>query len=264
MTRRPSKLNIPAPKLSFGVLCESAKKLIQELRPAAHISLSLSASSPTFSISGANDATNPFHLIVKARIVSSSKPELAITLQTDSTPLDHGTGLANAFFRGGFSDFVDIADMTRSISLRKHVRVNYGSPRENDLRKIGFMGFETVPASEELAVKQPIKAEKMWDVYNYYGAYSLGPNDVKPGDKFQIRIKHDRDVQWWHFGSLDGDLKDKKFVGAWVEPQDVRKYLEHNDEERVDENEWVCTEKRENLKMTAEEENDSVVIEFVE
>jgi hypothetical protein len=224
----------------------------------------LSASSHTFSISGASDATNPFHLIVKARIVSSSKPELAVTLQTDYTPLDHGTGLANAFFRGGFSEFVDITDEIRSISLRKHVRVNYGSPRENDIRKIGFMGFETVPGTEELAVKHRITAEKMWDVYNYYGAYSLGPKDVKPGDKFRIHIKHDRDVQWWHFGSLDGDLKDKKFVGSWVELQHVRKYLEHNDQEEVDENEWICTEKRENLKMTAEEGNDGVVIEFVE
>lgn len=193
---------------------KSAKKLIGQLRPTAHISLSLGASSPTFSISGATDATNPFHLIVKARIVSSSKPESAVTLQKDYTPLDHGTGLANAFYRGGFSRFVNIKDETRSISLRSPVRVNYGSQRQNDLRKIGFMGFATVPAAEGLAVKHRITAEKMWNVNNYYGSYSLGRKDIKPGDKFRIRIHHNRDVRWWHFGSLDGDLKDKKFIGA--------------------------------------------------
>jgi hypothetical protein len=140
------------------------------------------------------------------------------------------------------------------------VRVNWGSAHDQDMRKVGFLQFITVPASEEVAVKLPITAERMFSAHNDHGFTGLGPKDVKPGDKFRIRIEHTRESQWWHFGSLDGDLKDKKFLSLFDQEDGRIPDFKTPEEEQ----EWVFTYKWENLKMTAEEGNDSVVIEFVE
>ena len=140
------------------------------------------------------------------------------------------------------------------------MRVNWGSAHDQDLRKVGFLQFITVPASGEVAVKLPITAERMFAAHNDHGFTGLGPKDVKRGDKFRIRIEHTRESQWWHFGSLDGDLKDKKFLSLFDQEDGRIPDFKTPEEEQ----EWVFTYKLEDLKMTAEEGNDSVVIEFVE
>lgn len=228
------------------------------------------ASSPTFSISGANDATNPFQLIVTARIVSSGIPQSAITLQADRTPLDHGSGFANALFRGGLNYWVNVTDKSRVISLKPSVRVNYGRSSENDQRKIGFLQFVTVPVSEAFVVSHEITAERMFRAHNHHASSSLGPKDVKPGDRFRLRMTNLDSVGWWHPGSLDGELKDKKFVGSFEEPNGDGKY-EHFDDiegqkpdaETLKRHGWIFSEGLDQLKVTAEEGKESVVIQFV-
>lgn len=184
-------------------------------------------------------------------------------------PLDHGSGLANAFFRGGFSSLVDVADETRLIKLKPPVRVNYGSTNERDQRKIGFIHFVTVPASRELVIKHGLTAERLFKAHNDHGSSTLGPDDVKPGDRFTIRMQHVL-TRWWHFGSLDGELKDKKFVGSFEEPNEHGKYEYFDDidgqkpnRDTLKRHGWVFTEKPENLKMTTKDGQDGVVIEFV-
>jgi hypothetical protein len=208
---------------------------------------------------------------VAARIISSSKPRLGITLQADGTPLDNGSGLANAYYRGGFSSLVDITNDSRTITLHPPVRVNYGSSDEQDLRKIGRFDFVTIPASEELIAKHELTAERMFQAHNDHGSSTLGPDDVKPGDKFRISLNIRQGFTWWHFGSLDDDLKDKKFIGLWEEPEEDGRYKDFDDidgqkpdAEDLERHGWVFSEKLDDLKMTAEDGKESVVIEFVE
>lgn len=206
-----------------------------------------------------------------ARIISLSEPQSAITLQTDGTPLDHGSGLANAFFRGGFSSLTDINDETCFITLKPPVRVNYGSSRERDERKVGYMHFVTLFASEELVVKHAITAKRMFKAHNEHSSSYLGPDDVKPGDRYKVCLQNLEYVKWWHFGSLDGELKDKKFIGSFEEPNSEGKYEYFDDiegkkpdAEALIEHGWVFSEKLDNLKMTAKDGEESVIIEFVE
>lgn len=119
-------------------------------------------------------------------------------------------------------------------------------------------------------IKQELTAERMFKAHNDHGSSTLGPNDVEPGDKFAIQMPN-VDARWWHFGSLDGELKEKKCVGSFEEPNEDGKYEyfddidgQKPDRHTLERHGWIFTEKPENLRMTTKDGEDSVVLEFVE
>jgi len=232
-----------------------------------HVELSLSTSSPIISLS--ESTSKPTQAIVTARIIESVDSSSPITLQVDGNPLDGGhDSFHDAPFRGALSTLEDITDKSRRIILNPPVRVNYGSNHDKDLRKVTFMHFATIPAKGQgvLMVKYNLTLERLFKFQDYPG--TLKREDVKPGDKFQLRMSNVNMIGWWAFGDLQGDLKEKKFVGDWETPNADGKFDtlvegEKSNVEMMKQDGWVFSEKRQDLNMTTDTD-EGVVIEFVE
>ena len=204
-----------------------------------------------------------------ARITDSIDTALPVTLQVDGTPLDgnHGS-FHDALFRGALS-LADATDESRRILLSPPVRVNYDNQGSHDLRDALFAHFTTVPAKGcgERVVRHDLTPERLF----YCDRYSIGLKraDVKPGDKFRLRMRKLGRVRWWTFGDLEASLKESKFVGEW-ESADAEGQFEgfEADGEKLDAETmrrkgWVFSEKSEDLSIGAESDEGGVV-EFVE
>ena len=229
-----------------------------------------------------------------ATIVQSSQPSSAVTVQVDGTPLDGGhDSFHDALFRGAFSPLEDIDDHSRRIVLDPPVRVNYGSHHDLDQRKVNFMHFATIPPPSppghddqhqqgqqerhQLQVRFDLTVQRLFQFQEYPG--TLQRHDVRPGNKFRLRISRlDRPVPWWTFGDLQGDLKEKKFVGAWTSPNEDGRYDDFegvvDDGQKPDRDDlirhgWVFSEPVEDLRLFTDHQkeddgDDGVIIEFVE
>ncbi len=130
------------------------------------------------------------------------------------------------------------------------------------------MHFATIPAKGQgvLMVKYNLTLERLFKFQDYPG--TLKREDVKPGDKFQLRMSNVNMIGWWAFGDLQGDLKEKKFVGDWETPNADGKFDtlvegEKSNVEMMKQDGWVFSEKRQDLNMTTDTD-EGVVIEFVE
>lgn len=163
----------------------------------------------------------------------------------------------------------DVTDESRRIMLSAPVRVNYGSTRDNDLRKISFMHFSTIPAEGqgELTVKYDLTPERLFQYEQYPSAVER--EHVKPGQKFRLRMWNLNKVAWCTFGDLDGDLRDKKFVWNW-EPPNTEDWFDDflvdgrkPDVETLNRDGWVFSQAPEDLKVTADTD-EGVVLEFIE
>lgn len=241
---------------------------MDERKPRVHVELSLDISSPKVSLS--QPPSEPTQAIVTARIAESERPHSAITINVDKTPLDGGhNGHHDALFRSAFS-LRDVADESRRIMLSPPVRVNYGSSRDNNIRKIPFMHFHSIPAKGQgkLTVKHDLTLERLF-LYEHYPS-AVKREEVKPGDKFRLQMQNPEWVQWWAFGDLDGDLRDKKFIWNWEPPETMEDWLRYvlvdgqtPDVEMLKRDGWVFSQPRMDLKFSVESD-EGVVLEFTE
>lgn len=243
-------------------------------RSYAHIQVSLSSSSSTISLGSSPPSSDPFQLIVTARIIDSSMPDSATTLCTDGSPLDNGQHERHdGLFRGAFMALQSIKDPHRTICLAFIGTPNYGSQPDAsvDLRERPWMRFETVPAvgRGELVIKHDLSLQRLF-------RYSrLQANDVKPGERFRLRVNPKRLYsEWWAFGDMsddagDGGLAGKKFA-KWELPDEhgevgnLMPGEQPPDVEKMESEGWVFCPGLRDLEMTAEDMESGIVIEFTE
>ena len=235
-------------------------------RAKAHLEITLTTSSPSISLSQLSPS-HPFQLITTARIVSSDKESSPITRCTNKSVLDNGGhGQHDALFRNGFA-IESIAEPDRRILLCFPCSPNYVRPPDTpNLREWPSQRFATIPAhgQGELIVKHDLPLERMFQYERI-----LKPADIKPGEKFRVRMDSFRLkwVSWWAFGDLEGDLKDKKFA-KWQLPgengdmDDVMPGDKEPDIERMQMEGWVFSERCDHLSVSGKD--DDVVFEFVE
>ncbi|KAI4165352.1 MAG: hypothetical protein LQ342_001220 [Letrouitia transgressa] len=244
----------------------------QQPRPApwARLKVTLTASQPTVSLSqNTNNPTAPLHLILNARIVSSSNPSSAITLCTDGSVLDNGQHTRHdGLFWGAISPLQSTLDPSRRIPLRFHGWPNYGSyDASPNLRERPWTRFETVPppGKGELVIKHQLSLERI-----FRHSHQLKAADVHPGEEFCVRInpKRLRGIGgWWTFGDLSGDLEGKKFA-KWELPDDAGEIgnlmpgEQFPDIEQMEREGWVFSQMFDSLGVTEDLPQEEVTIKF--
>lgn len=235
-------------------------------RDKAHLEITLTTSSSTISLSQL-DLPTPFQLLTTARVISSSKESFPITRCTSKSVLDNGEhNQHDGLFRGAFS-MESISDPNRRIQLRFNGSPNYLRPPDTpNLLEWPSMRFKTIPARDQgvLTIKHDLPLERMFRYER-----TLKPADIKPGEKFRVRMSSLRLnwVIWWAFGDLQGDLKGKRFA-KWQLPDeegqmdDIMPGDEEPDIDRMQAEGWVFSERHDNL--TANGNDEGAVFEFVE
>ena len=125
-----------------------------------------------------------------------------------------------------------------------------------------------MPAAQDgaLEITHEITLERLFR----YSDLSIG--DVKAGEKFVVkmnpRMLGSMNEGWWTWGSLGGELKEKKFA-RWERPDkngeigNLMPGEDMPDIQKMEREGWVFSEPFEELKI-AEDECDDVVLEFVE
>lgn len=235
---------------------------------SAQLEVTLTTSSPTFSLSQPDSAT-PFQLITTARIVSSTEKSSGVTLCTDGSPLDNGNhSRHDGLFRGAFVPLQSLDAPGRSIQLAFAGSPNYGRGPDNaNLRERTTTRFETIPPIDHgvLTITHPLTLERM-----FRQERTLTKEDIKPGEKFRVQLSPRRlnFITWWAFGELDGDLKAKKFA-RWQLPDgngnldDLLPGEDEPDVARMENEGWVFSQRRENLTIIANP-TEGAVFEIVE
>lgn len=237
-------------------------------QPSVQLEVTLTTSSPTFSLSQLESETT-FQLITTARIISSTDESSGITLCTDGSPLDNGNhSRHDGLFRGAFLPLESLDTPKRSIRLAFAGSPNYGRGPDNaNLRDRATTRFETIPPIGEgvLTLTHPLTLERM-----FRQEHTLKVEDIKPGEKFRARLSPQRlnFITWWAFGELEGDLRAKKFA-RWQLPDkdgnldDLFPGEEEPDIARMEHEGWVFSQRRENLTVIGKP-TDGTVFEFVE
>lgn len=137
-----------------------------------------------------------------------------------------------------------------------------------NLKERPWTRFETVPSQGQgsLIVKHDLSLDRM-----FQNSRDLRPGDIKPGEKFRVRLNPKRldFISWWTFGNLNGNLKEKKFA-KWQLPDktglldDLMLGEKELDVNRMLNEGWVFSQRRDELKVTESAENDNVIFEFIE
>lgn len=235
----------------------------------AHLEITLGLSSSTVSLSQ-TDPARPFQLITRARVLSTTQDHSAVTICTDGSPLDNGQHKHHGgLFRGVFLPFESLSDPSRRIQIGFAGCPNYGSlPDIPNLKERPWTRFETVPSQGQgsLIVKHDLYLDRM-----FQNSRDLHPGDIKPGEKFRVRLNPKRldFISWWTFGNLNGNLKEKKFA-KWQLPDktglldDLMPGEKEPDVNRMLNEGWVFSQRRDELKVTESAENDNVIFEFIE
>ena len=126
-------------------------------------------------------------LTITARIISSTYPTSAVTLNTDYSILDNGQhDRYDGLFRGALSPLHSIADPKRAIGVSFCGHPNYASvPNIPNLRERSRTRFETVPPIGQgaLVIKHDISLYRLFRF-----SHHLNAADVQPGEKFRINM----------------------------------------------------------------------------
>lgn len=230
----------------------------------AYLTVSLTTSTPRISLSAPSD--EPVLLLTVRAQHGDPRP---ITLCTAGSVLDNGHHARHdGVFRGAFLPLTSTSDSKRKIQLHFAGFPNYGSQPDAsvDLLKRDYLRFETIPSKgeAELAVTHTISLERLF-------RYSdLRKDALKAGEKFTVRInpkKLGSTEGWWTWGSLEGELKGKKFA-KWERPDtkgeigNLMPGEKTPDVEGMQKEGWVFSEPFHKLTVEAGEEE--VVVEFAE
>lgn len=173
----------------------------------ALVEITLTTSSSTLSLSAADDAKNPFQLVLTVRIAASSQPHRPITICTYGTVLDQRPGSFDIMALGAFSPLQCTSDPKKAISLGLwRVNERHKSP-SLDLREHDWLQFLTIPAEGSVQITHPLPLSRMFKFEK-----TLKPEDLRPGEQYRLRMYNGYvGTMWWCWGDLEGDLKEKKF-----------------------------------------------------
>ena len=227
--------------------------------------LSLTTSTPRISLSSL-PSKPVLSIIVHAQRTGAGP----ITLCTAASVLDNGHHARHdGVFLGAFLPLTSTSDPKRKIQLHFSGFPNYGSQPDAsaNLLERNYLRFETVPSKGEgeLAVTHEISLERLF-------RYSdLRKEAVKAGEKFTVRMnpKRLKSIEgWWTWGSLEGELKGKKFA-KWERPDregeigNLMPGEKMPDVEGMEREGWVFSELFDELTLEAGE-HEEVTVEFVE
>ena len=238
----------------------------------AHLTVCLTSSSPHISLS-ASPSDPVLFLTVHAQQSTTNDDARPITLCTGGSVLDHGHHARHdGVFRGAFLPLISTADPLRKIQLHFSGWPNYASlPHDAsmNLRERESLRFETIPGrgEGELAVTHEISLRRLFQ------ARFLKKEAVEVGEKFRVRMNPrylTGPELWWAWGSLEGGLKDKKFV-RWERPDEKKGEIGNlmpgekmPDVERMEREGWVFSECFDDLTVSGAGEGEEVIVEFVE
>ena len=215
----------------------------------AVIALSIDASPATLRLD-ATDAEEPFEIGLCARIKWSARPAEPLTLSTWGTlfecflPPEQTGGyvpIASSVFLRTVKDPIHSLPMNHP---RPGCCYNIKEPMEDDWREA--MEFLTLPAQESgERLRATCTLKRKW----------LSKDEKwspRPGDEYRLSVDADCRVAWWNWGSLDGNLKGRRFTHCpsprispgslkWLREGDVQSYGAW-DEEDEEGNEMVFLE----------------------
>ncbi|KAL8894684.1 MAG: hypothetical protein Q9192_004126 [Flavoplaca navasiana] len=229
----------------------------------AHIIASLATSTPRISLSA-----EPRHPVLLLTVRARRTAARPLTLCTAGSVLDNGHHARHdGVFLGAFLPLISTSDPKRKIQLHFSGWPNYGSQpnASNNLLERDYLRFETVPGKGEgeLSVTHEISLEKL------FSHSDLKLENVKVGEKFTVRMspkKLKSSWGWWSWGSLEGELKGKKFA-KWDHPDshgDIGNLMPGEKMPDVDgmkREGWVFSEPSDDLKVEVAEAEE-VVLEF--
>jgi hypothetical protein len=232
-------------------------------RRKAVIAVSAKPSASTISVN--DPATNaeeerkePFKLLISLRIVETAQPGQAITICAD--------GSVFALSHPDDDDDLDSLDM---LALKKASlastsdasrRINLGMfilhqqrpdpERSSDLKERPMTQLLTIPAEGEVVIAHDLPLARM---FKHEG--TLKPADVV-GETWRPKIFEGAvGTSWWCWGSLDGELKDKR-LSAW------REGLGHQSTPKPTADEWVLG--RHPMELVFEDRTEDASFRFVE
>lgn len=158
--------------------------------------------------------------------VSSPFPDRAITILTTYTMLhnERHHGENYAFRRRLMKSPVSVDDEDREIWMYpKGWRINHMDPPSGNpnLRLRSDMEFVTIPpvGQGEARIERGFSPETLFACYKHPASLEEKLADFKSGERFAIKVEY-RYMGWWTWGSLDTDLKSKKFA-RWSFPEEL-------------------------------------------
>lgn len=230
-----------------------------------HITIKLSLAPPqTFSISPSK-ASETLQLTASIRQTASPEPSRSITTLKKFTALDDGTdGAADAFYLKYMKSPTSLEDPNKVIKMYPYeVRVNVRRPNGDlDIRKREHFEFISVPSvesGEAVQVQWQLSTMSMLR----YGSKPIEEQlaNFNPSERFRITTAADLGLSWWTWGSLDDELRGKKF-SRWQLPQDrldedvssrLRDPITFHDVDKLDSRSCVDDEQKPDLERMVEE-----------
>jgi hypothetical protein len=228
-------------------------------RRKAIIAVSARPSAPTISV---NDKTNedeegkePFKLCISLRIAETTQPGQAITICTD------GSVFARAHPDGDLDTLaqkkaclVSTSEPPRPINLGMFM-IHHGRPdpeRSPDLKERPYTQFLTIPAEGEVVVTHELSLARMFQYEK-----SLKPADVV-GESWRPSLFSGMiGTGWWNWGSLDGELADKR-LSAWLE------WSHFQNEPKPTGDEWVFSRHPKELVFEDRTRTEDASFQFVQ
>ena len=211
---------------------------------------------PTISV---NDTTNAeeerehFKLCISLRIAETTQPGQAITICTN------GSVFAKSHPEGGLDTLAQkkaslssTSDNSRGIQLGMFIIHHRPDPeRSSDLKERPWTQLLTIPAEGEVVIIHDLPLARMFKYEQ-----RLKPADVV-GETWRANISDcGIGTRWWCWGSLDGELKDKR-LSAWRDGP-----IEHHTTPKPMGDEWVLG--RHPMELVFEDRTEDASFRFVE
>ena len=225
-------------------------------RRKAIIAISAKTSAPTISV---NDTTNAeeerehFKLCISLRIAETTQPGQAITICTN------GSVFAKSHPEGGLDTLAQkkaslssTSDNSRGIQLGMFIihRRRPDPERSSDLKERPWTQLLTIPAEGEVVITHDLPLARMFKYEQ-----RLKPAGVV-GETWRANIGDGGiGTRWWCWGSLDGELKDKRLSAR-------RDGIEHHTTPKPMGDEWVLG--RHPMELVFEDRTEDASFRFVE
>lgn len=224
----------------------------------AKLQVSLSAS-PTLSLS---DPDTKLKVTLSVRIADAKEPGTPITFRVDRSAFEVSDGLGvDMFARGAFGALRSV-DSEGNITDDR--RISFGLFRVNeidrsdalDLRERGCE-FLTIPGDGTPAT---VTHRLDWGRI-FKNEEKISKRDLRPGERLRISVNSKYlGTGWWCYGSLDGDLADKKFH-PWTTDEFGE---ERPNADFVRQGNWVLGRDPQQLYWTVSQKDNKAIIEIVE
>ncbi|CAJ2514253.1 Uu.00g023720.m01.CDS01 [Anthostomella pinea] len=222
-------------------------------KPEAHISLTLTLSTPTLSLSHPDE---PLTIKVTATTLSSSKPAVGIIVNARWTILDDRLTAYRYPLR-----LRSVREPESFIPLSPAVRISGARPPvELDLRRSEMERFLVVPGMRRggVEVEQKVTVGR---IFEYSG---MKPSDIQPGSEYRFEVPNGSlPPQWWTFKD---EAEGKRFAEGILPDENGFHGLKADDPaevERLYREGWLYSYPIRDCKFTVETEPGAVV-RFVE